>query len=78
MTWEELKEEAKKIFGDKFDCDMQSIIRVGKLKTSFGTLFLSTSGSISFLQEFEYGSAMVTIAKVKTPDQMLTIMKALQ
>lgn len=78
MTWEELKEEAKKIFGDKFDCDMQSIIRVGELETSFGTLFLSTSGHITFLQEFEHGSAMVTIAKVKTPEQMLAIMKALQ
>ena len=78
MTWEELKEEAKRVFGDKFSCDMETIIRVGVLETSFGALFLSTSGHISFFQEYEHGSAMVTIAKVKTPEQMLAIMKALQ
>lgn len=78
MTWEELKEEAKKIFGDKFSCDMTTIISVGELETSFGTLILATSGHITFLHEFEHGSTMVTIAKVKTPEQMLAIMKALQ
>ena len=78
MTWEELKEKALEVFGDKFSCDMKTVIRVGELETEFGTLFLSTSGHITFLQEYEHGSAMVTIAKVKTPDQMWQIMKALQ
>lgn len=78
MTWEELKKKAKEIFGDKFHCDMESIIRVGELDTKLGTLLLSSSGRITFLQEYDNGSAMVTIAKDKTPEQMLMIMEALK
>ena len=57
---------------------MESIIRVGELDTELGTLLLSSSGHITFSQEYDNGSAMVTIAKDKTPEQMLMIMRGLE
>ena len=61
MTWEELKEEAKKMGAD---------VEIFGEFISMGDVFFWNNGEVNILGK--------VIAKDRTPDQMLAIMKALQ
>lgn len=77
MTWQELKEEAKKM-------GSEIIIRIIADRTiekiTFNNVAFYSNGSICGVFERENGSTYCgsAIAQDRTPDQMLAIMKALQ
>ena len=79
LTWEELKEEAKKMFGyrtpEKMYCetDRPSIKLV--IDSPYIYYIFTKDGMVFFYYEYE---KCVVLAKHRTPDQMLAIMKALQ
>ena len=74
MTWEELKEEAKKMgakiyispYGDGFE------------RIDYKNITLNNAGYISVADTVWGIDIVATLAKHRTPDQMLAIMKALQ
>lgn len=71
MTWEELKEEAKKmgaIIED--DCSIRDVV------IFLGGIGYTHKGHI--ITWSQYSAEFISLAHNRTPDQMLAIMKALQ
>jgi len=74
MTWEELKEEAKKMgakiyispYGDGFE------------RIDYKNITLTNKGDVVVEGRFYDMDVTVDLAENRTPDQMLDIMKALQ
>lgn len=81
MTWEELKEEAEKIFGyrtlKKMYCetDRPSIKLYVDKKDNYSYYIFTKDGMVFFYYQYE---KCAVLAKHRTTDQMLAIMKALQ
>lgn len=81
MTWEELKEEAERLFpyrpSKKMYCktDRPSIKLVVDKNDNYPYYIFTKDGMVFFYYEYE---ECVVLAKHRTPDQMLVIMKALQ
>ena len=79
MTWEELKEEAKKMgyhAGKKIYCELNNRPSIKLVVDSPYIYYIFTKdGMVFFYYEYE---KCVVLAKHRTPDQMLAIMKALQ
>ena len=66
MTWEELKEEAKKMRWIHYDADIDCFY--------YNELQFNKDGTLRIWDGFMYH----ILAEHRTPDQMLAIMKALQ
>ena len=72
MTWDELKEEAKKMGYNEEPILENGIVWITKKRLSFDLCF-NNDGMVLLDGDEEY-----ILAKDRTPSQMLAIMKALQ
>lgn len=78
MTWEELKEEAKNMgyhAGKKMYCETNRPSIKLVVDSPYVYYIFTKDGMVFFYYKYE---ECVVLAKHRTPDQMLAIMKALQ
>lgn len=68
MTWDELKEEAKKMGAEIYTSPYDDFERI-----DFKNVYLNKNGQIAVQDE-----NLAMLSEDRTPDQMLAIMKALQ